>query len=96
MLNEALNEDGTYRNTTFYHVIGPDYIPLVFKAAAKADPKAKLYYNDYNIEGVGAKSNAVRDLIVGPLKKAGIRIDGVGLQAHFVVGWYHFLYKSPV
>jgi len=86
VLNEALNEDGTFRNTTFYYYIGPEYIPMIFKAAAKADPKAKLYYNDYNIESVGPKSNAVRENIVKPLKKAGIKIDGVGLQSHFVVG----------
>jgi endo-1,4-beta-xylanase len=85
VLNEALNEDGTYRNDTFLSVLGPDYIKIAFKAAADADPKAKLYYNDYNIETVGPKSDAARG-IVKMLQKEGLRIDGVGLQSHFVVG----------
>ena len=45
VLNEALNEDGTYRETVFYKTLGPDYIPFIFKVAAEADPHAKLYYN---------------------------------------------------
>ncbi|KAH6673332.1 putative endo-1,4-beta-xylanase [Halenospora varia] len=85
VVNEALNDDGTLRNSTFLQVIGPEYIKIAFRAASRADPKAKLYYNDYNIEKPGNKSAAVRELVRG-LKKEGIRIDGVGLQSHFTVG----------
>lgn len=45
----------------------------------------KLYYNDYNIEYSGAKATAVLNLVTS-LKARGIKIDGVGLQAHFIVG----------
>jgi endo-1,4-beta-xylanase len=45
VLNEALNDNGTYRETVFYNTLGPDYIPFIFKVAAEADPHAKLYYN---------------------------------------------------
>ncbi|KAK0101227.1 hypothetical protein ONS95_006407 [Cadophora gregata] len=86
VLNEALNEDGTYRNTTFLHHIGPEYIKIAFRAAAKADPHAKLYYNDYNLESVNDKTNSARKNIVKFLQDDGIRIDGVGMQAHFVAG----------
>jgi len=86
VVNEALNDDGTYRNDTFLSVIGPEYIRIAFAAAAKADPHAKLYYNDYNIENVGVKSNSTRENIVKYLQDAHIRIDGVGLQGHFIVG----------
>lgn len=86
MVNEGLNEDGTYRNDTFFQVLGPEYIKIAFAAAAAADPHAKLYYNDYNIEYVGPKSDGARENIVKYLQDAGIRIDGVGLQGHFVVG----------
>ncbi|KAH9203778.1 glycoside hydrolase superfamily [Leptodontidium sp. 2 PMI_412] len=86
VLNEALNDDGTYRNTTFLHHIGPEYIKIAFRAAAKADPYAKLYYNDYNLEKVSDKTNSARKNIVKFLQDDGIRIDGVGLQAHFKSG----------
>jgi endo-1,4-beta-xylanase len=86
VLNEALNEDGSWRETVFYNVLGPDYVVLAFETAAKADPHARLYYNDYNIEGPGPKSTAVVEKIVKPLLKAGIKNLGVGLQGHFVVG----------
>jgi endo-1,4-beta-xylanase len=85
-VNEALNDDGTFRNDTFLNVLGPDYIKIAFKAAAAADPAAKLYYNDYNIESLSNKSTAARNNIVKFLQDAGIRIDGVGLQSHFTVG----------
>ena len=50
-----------------------------------ADPVAKLYYNDFNIEGVNNKSAAVKNMIT-TLKGMGVEIDGVGLQSHFTVG----------
>ncbi|EED16894.1 endo-1,4-beta-xylanase, putative [Talaromyces stipitatus ATCC 10500] len=85
VVNEALNEDGTYRQNVFYQHIGEAYIPIAFAAAAAADPNAKLYYNDYNIEYPGAKATGAQN-IVKSIQAAGARIDGVGLQAHFIVG----------
>jgi len=85
VVNEGLADNGTYRPSLFYNVLGEDYIKIAFKAAAKADPKAKLYYNDYAIETIGNKSNGARN-IVKMLQKANIKIDGVGLQSHFTVG----------
>lgn len=85
VVNEAFNEDGTYRDTIFSQIIGPEYIPIAFQAAAKADPHAKLYINDYNLEAPGPKSTAVQNL-VRSLKKRHIKIDGVGAQAHLIVG----------
>ncbi|KAI1396127.1 carbohydrate-binding module family 1 protein [Hypoxylon fuscum] len=85
VVNEALNEDGTYRDSVFYKVLGDSYIPIAFQAAAAADPNAKLYYNDYNIEGTGSKQQAAVK-IVQLVKDAGAKIDGVGMQAHLIVG----------
>jgi endo-1,4-beta-xylanase len=81
---EALNEDGTYRNNVFLRVIGEAYIPMAFRITAEVDPAAKLYYNDYNLEYGEAKAlGAVR--IVKLVQSYGVKIDGVGLQAHLVV-----------
>ncbi|KAJ4419049.1 hypothetical protein N0V82_005172 [Gnomoniopsis sp. IMI 355080] len=85
VVNEALSDSGGYRDSPFYTTIGEYYIPIAFAAAAAADPDAKMYYNDYNIEYTGTKLTealAIVDLIQG----AGVQIDGVGLQGHFVVG----------
>lgn len=87
VVNEALSDDGdgSFRDNIFYETIGEYYIPIAFSTAAAADPDAKLYYNDYSIEYSGSKMTAalgVVDLIQG----AGVQIDGVGLQGHFIVG----------
>jgi endo-1,4-beta-xylanase len=81
VVNEALEENGSYRNSVFYRVIGEAFIPIAFRMAAQADPNAKLYYNDYNLEYAGAKAEAAAR-IVAMVKAYGLRIDGVGLQAH--------------
>lgn len=85
VVNEAFNDDGTYRVDVFYTTIGPEYIPIAFETAALYDTSVKLYYNDYNIEYAGAKSTAAQALVTS-LKARGIKIDGVGLQGHFIVG----------
>ncbi|KAK2027440.1 family 10 glycosyl hydrolase [Colletotrichum zoysiae] len=83
VVNEALNEDGTYRESVFYNVLGEEYLKLAFRTAAEVDPAAKLYYNDYNLESIGPKSEGARR-IVKLLQDDGLRVDGVGMQAHLV------------
>jgi len=80
VVNEALNDDGTYRNSKFYEIVGEDFIPLAFKFAHEADPNAELYYNDYN-EWRPEKRDAIVKL-VKKLKDEGLRIDAVGMQGH--------------
>jgi endo-1,4-beta-xylanase len=62
--------------------IGPEYIAMAFQWAHQADPAAKLFYNDFGGEGLGARSDAVYNLVRG-LKQGGVPIDGVGLESHF-------------
>jgi len=81
VVNEAFNDDGTLRNDIFLQKLGPGYIADAFRWAHEADPKAQLFYNDYNIEFTGAKSNAVY-AFVKQLKAEGVPIDGVGFQTH--------------
>ncbi|THV01563.1 endo-1,4-beta xylanase [Dendrothele bispora CBS 962.96] len=65
--------------------LGQSYIDIALQAARAADPNAKLYINDYNIEGSGAKASAMLSL-VQDLKSRNIPLDGIGLQGHFIVG----------
>ncbi|KAF2458621.1 putative xylanase 2 [Lineolata rhizophorae] len=84
VVNEALEEDGTYRDSVFYRTIGEAFIPIAFRMAAAADPDAKLYYNDYNLAyGAEKAEGAVR--IVELIQSYGVKIDGVGLQGHMVI-----------
>jgi endo-1,4-beta-xylanase len=85
VVNEPFNEDGTMRDSVFLQEIGESYIADAFRAADAADPDAKLYINDYNTEGMGAKSDAMYEL-VSSLLDQGVPIDGVGFQSHFIVG----------
>lgn len=85
VVNEAFNDDGTRGSDPFQNLIGNAYIEDAFVAAHAADPTAKLCYNDFNIEGENAKSNAVFAM-VQDFKARGIPIDCVGFQSHFIVG----------
>lgn len=59
VVNEALNDgNGTFRTSVFFNTLGTDFIPISFRAAAAADPNAKLYYNDFSLEFNSAKTNA--------------------------------------
>jgi endo-1,4-beta-xylanase len=81
VVNEAFNEDGTLRDTIWFDALGPGYIAKAFRWAHEADPHAKLYYNDYNLESIGPKSDAALAL-VQDLKRHDVPIDGVGFQGH--------------
>lgn len=81
VVNEAFNEDGTRRPTVFQEKLGDRYIADAFRWAHAADPRAKLYINDYNVEGLNPKSDAVYELVKS-LKRQGVPIHGVGIQAH--------------
>ncbi|WP_408607442.1 endo-1,4-beta-xylanase [Kitasatospora mediocidica] len=85
VVNEPFNEDGSLRQDAFYNAMGSGYIADALRTAHAADPNAKLYLNDYNIEGENAKSNALYNL-VSSLKSQGVPIDGIGLESHFVLG----------
>ncbi|KAI0707204.1 endo-1,4-beta-xylanase C precursor [Earliella scabrosa] len=85
VVNEPFNEDGTWRDSVFYRTLNTTFVSIALKAARAADPNAKLYVNDYNIESTGAKASAMLNL-VKQLQAEGAPIDGVGFQAHLIVG----------
>ncbi|KAJ7039317.1 beta-1,4-endoxylanase [Mycena alexandri] len=86
VVNEPFNDDGTVRSFVFSDALGlTSYVTTALVAARAADPAAKLYINDYNIDSAGAKATAMLNLVKS-LKTAGTPIDGVGIQGHLIVG----------
>ncbi len=81
VVNEAIADDGSLRDTVFRQKLGDGYIADAFRLARQADPQARLFYNDYGGEGLNRKSDAIYDLVRG-LRGQGVPIDGVGLQMH--------------
>ncbi len=91
VVNEAIQDgarlpaDGNWksclRDTPWLRNIGTDYIELAFQFAHEADPNAKLYYNDYNLNDNNKAEIAAA--MFTDLKKKGVPIDGIGMQAHY-------------
>ncbi|MBN2136858.1 MAG: endo-1,4-beta-xylanase [Sedimentisphaerales bacterium] len=88
VVNEALNENGTLRNSQWLQIIGEgsedkkyDFIENAFRWAHEVDPNTELYYNDYSLESSKAKTDGAV-AIVKHLKSKGLRIDAVGIQLH--------------
>jgi endo-1,4-beta-xylanase len=81
VVNEALAEDGSLRKSQFLSVGGDAFIEKAFQFAHEADPEAELYYNDYNLVYADKRDGALR--LVKSLQSKGIKIDGVGMQAHW-------------
>ncbi|KAL1747659.1 glycoside hydrolase family 10 protein [Schizophyllum fasciatum] len=85
VVNEPFNEDGSWRSDPFYNALGDSYVSIALDAARAADPDAKLYINDYNVETPGAKSSALVSLAKS-LVSAGAPLQGIGFQGHFILG----------
>lgn len=85
VVNEALNDDGSLRDSPWKRIIGEDYIEKAFEFAAQADPAAELYYNDYSLENVAKRSGAVK--LARKLQAAGVKITGIGTQQHIKMDW---------
>ena len=80
-VNEALNEDGTLRQSNWYKALGQDYIATVFELAHQADPKAQLYYNDFNLFKPEKRAGVLK--LVAALKAKNAPIYGIGEQGHY-------------
>lgn len=88
VVNEAVLEDGSYRKSPFYEILGEEYIPLAFLYANEADPDAQLYINDFSMSHPAKRDKYVE--IVNNLKKQGLRVDAIGMQSHMGMDYPDF------
>lgn len=85
VVNEALNDDGTLRQTPWMKIIGEDYAAKAFQFAHEADPNAQLNYNDYSLENGPKRNGAIA--LIKKLRDQGVPVTGVGLQGHDNLEW---------
>jgi endo-1,4-beta-xylanase len=85
VVNEAIEDDGSLRKSPWLNSIGEDYIQKAFEYAREADPDAELYYNDYSMYKPGKVKGVVK--LVRSLQEKGVRVDGIGLQGHWGLGY---------
>ncbi|MEV6694708.1 endo-1,4-beta-xylanase [Micromonospora sp. NPDC051196] len=82
VVNEAFADGGSGgRRDSNLQRTGNDWIEVAFRTARTADPNAKLCYNDYNTDGINAKSTGIYNM-VRDFKSRGVPIDCVGFQSH--------------
>ncbi|MFD8523478.1 endo-1,4-beta-xylanase [Streptomyces capillispiralis] len=81
--NEIFDDQGRLRtqDNIWIRELGPGIVADAFRWAHEADPEAKLFFNDYNVEGVNAKSTAYHALVQDLLAQ-GVPVDGFSVQAH--------------
>jgi endo-1,4-beta-xylanase len=89
VVNEVIDDSAQLRDTLWLRELGPGYIADAFRWAHAADPTAKLYLNDYNVEGISAKSDAYHAL-VQQLLAEGVPVHGMGVQGHLGVQFGFF------
>ncbi|KAI9132696.1 endo-1,4-beta-xylanase [Acaryochloris sp. CCMEE 5410] len=92
VVNEAIDYDpiasqraDRLRQTPWLQFLGPDYIDLAFRIAARADPDALLVYNDFGVDYNTAMDKAKRRAVLGLLKRLktkGTPVHALGIQAH--------------
>ena len=95
VVNEAILEDGSWRQSPFWQILGEDYIPWAFRCAQEADPDCELYYNDYSMHEPKKLDTVIE--LVKKMQAQGIRIDAIGFQGHVGMDYPDLdLYESHI
>ncbi|MBG9990361.1 endo-1,4-beta-xylanase [Pseudoalteromonas sp. NZS37] len=83
VVNEVIADDGSYRPTVWVNRVGDGdtMVKAAFKYAQQYSPSTELYYNDFNAWRPEKRDGIIR--MIKMLQKEGIRIDGIGIQAHW-------------
>lgn len=89
VVNEAFEDDGSFRNSVWFEAMGESYIDKAFHRARANDAKGVLLYNDYDIGISGDKSDAMYSL-VQRLVSDNVPIDGVGFQMHIDADFHEY------
>ncbi len=87
VVNEAMSDtpgkdyEGSFRNSRLYQLCGDEFIAKAFEYAHEADPKALLFYNDYNAANPH-KTEYIYNM-VKKMQEQGVPITGIGMQGHY-------------
>ncbi len=82
VVNEAIDSNGDYVRNVWYRELGKEYVGRAFRAAAAADPRARLFYNDNGIDLPDHPHTVAVRRMVADLRRSGVPIHGVGIQSH--------------
>ena len=83
VVNEAIADNGEFRESKWFQIAGVDFIKTAFRKANEIDPTAELYYNDYNVFNSKKRSAILK--LAQEMRAEGIRIDGIGMQGHYML-----------
>lgn len=78
--NEVIVEDGSFRDSPLYRIMGPEFIYASLQYAHEADPDAELYLNDYGMSVAGRRDGYLA--LIDSVQARGLRLDGIGMQGH--------------
>lgn len=85
VVNEAVNDDGSLRESPWLEIIGKEYIAKAFQYAREADPDAELYYNDYSLTNPSKRDGTMK--MIQRLQAQDVPLTGVGLQSHHAMDY---------